>query len=480
VTNPKLWSLGFLRLGWQQNPKLHLRYFSAALGRVFHTLIYTLSDILSRFFPSHFISPLFLSHQTLSVTYSDRLLPWLPPINSIDFPLQFFRERKVSNLIGISSDKMTTMNPFDLLDGVDHEDTAALLAAAQLKLEKEKEKPKADAAAVAPPLNKLSKQKADMEKNQAGREGAGRDARGRGGGRNDGRSDGRGRGYGRGRGDSRYGGSNNNEAGFGNSNGYVYKPSEEGGESGRQSERRGNFDRPRAAYRGGGGGGRRGEEAGEGGDRPRRVYDRHSGSGRGNDIKRDGSGSGNWGNPTEVAPDTVEPNAENEANAAFEKKPKEEDAEDANKEGAKDEEKEAEDKQEMTLAEWEKIRAEQGKTSVVLKTTEQRKVDAKEFATMQQISSKKENDEIFAKLGSDKDKKKEAAEKEEKARKAVSINEFLKPAEGESYRGGRGRGGRGGRGSGRGAGFGGGGGYNRDVSAPKIEDPGQFPSLGGK
>jgi len=61
---------------------------------------------------------------------------------------------------------------------------------------------------------------------------------------------------------------------------------------------------------------------------------------------------------------------------------------------------------------------------------------------------------------------------------AVSINEFLKPAEGErSYnpgRGGRGRGrGRGGYGSGYGS-------NARDVAAPSIEDPGQFPSLGGK
>ncbi|CAN1234225.1 hypothetical protein LINPERPRIM_LOCUS4155 [Linum perenne] len=61
---------------------------------------------------------------------------------------------------------MTTMNPFDLLDD---EDTTGLLAAAQLKIEKEKDKPKAAAAAaVPPPLNKLAKQKADMEKNPAG------------------------------------------------------------------------------------------------------------------------------------------------------------------------------------------------------------------------------------------------------------------------------------------------------------------------
>ncbi len=65
----------------------------------------------------------------------------------------------------------------------------------------------------------------------------------------------------------------------------------------------------------------------------------------------------------------------------------------------------------------------------------------------------------------------------------MSINEFLKPAEGDKYHGSGG--GRGhGRGEGRGdrrGNFAGGGSYNaRNVSAPHIEDPGQFPTLGGK
>jgi len=65
----------------------------------------------------------------------------------------------------------------------------------------------------------------------------------------------------------------------------------------------------------------------------------------------------------------------------------------------------------------------------------------------------------------------------------VSITEFLKPAEGERYyspggRGrGRGRGDRADRGSFRG-GFG--GGATTLAFAPSIEDPGQFPTLGGK
>lgn len=65
---------------------------------------------------------------------------------------------------------------------------------------------------------------------------------------------------------------------------------------------------------------------------------------------------------------------------------------------------------------------------------------------------------------------------------SVSINEFLKPAEGESHynSGGRGRG-RGGRGT---RGGGGGGGFRgnsySNVPAPSIEDPGHFPTLGAK
>lgn len=81
----------------------------------------------------------------------------------------------------------------------------------------------------------------------------------------------------------------------------------------------------------------------------------------------------------------------------------------------------------------------------------------------------------------------------------VSINEFLKPAEGEKYYGppsNRGRGGRSGRGERREGGgrdvrdsnrggfgggrFGGSRGQNGGTSAPRIEDQAQFPTLGGK
>ncbi|KAJ4917905.1 Hyaluronan / mRNA binding family [Raphanus sativus] len=86
--------------------------------------------------------------------------------------------------------------------------------------------------------------------------------------------------------------------------------------------------------------------------------------------------------------------------------------------------------------------------------------------------------------------------KTEKTKKSLSINEFLKPANGErcrggGYRGGReGRGGRGPRegaeGRGRGPRGGADGGENqraaaapkRVAPAPKIEDASQFPTLG--
>lgn len=59
---------------------------------------------------------------------------------------------------------------------------------------------------------------------------------------------------------------------------------------------------------------------------------------------------------------------------------------------------------------------------------------------------------------------------------SVSINEFLKPAEGERYYN------PGARGRGRGRGFRGGhgGNMNHNVAAPLIQDPGHFPTLGAK
>ncbi|CAM8888199.1 unnamed protein product [Rhodiola kirilowii] len=79
----------------------------------------------------------------------------------------------------------------------------------------------------------------------------------------------------------------------------------------------------------------------------------------------------------------------------------------------------------MTLEEYEKVLEEKRKALLASKP-EERKVDAdSEFKSMQQLSSKKSNDEIFIKLGSDKEKRKETTEKEEKVKKVVNINDFL-------------------------------------------------------
>ncbi|KAL5985333.1 hypothetical protein ACLOJK_027314 [Asimina triloba] len=172
-----------------------------------------------------------------------------------------------------------------------------------------------------------------------------------------------------------------------------------------------------------------------------------------------------------------------EKNLSQEQQPGEEDSGVANKEGAvtEPEEKEPEEK-EMTLDEYEKILEEKRKALQVLKTQE-RKVDLdKELKSMQQLSSKKSNEDVFIKLasfimiGSEKDKRKDIADKEEKNKKSpfrspLSINEFLKPAEGEKYYSpsGRGRGGRGSRG-----GFSGGNLVSNNAVAPSIEDPGRL------
>ncbi|KAI6702324.1 hypothetical protein NL676_011460 [Syzygium grande] len=361
---------------------------------------------------------------------------------------------------------MATTNPFDILGDDDNEDPAQLVAAA-----KPVEKPKKAPAQAAPPPKPAaalpSKPLAPAQAVREARSDTGR-GRGRGGGRGYGRGRGGGRGY-----DQELGMS---EAAAGSNDVFSggFKASEEG-DSYKPSERRGG---PRGPFHGGGRrGGFNNGEAGEG-ERPRRVFERRSGTGRGNEFKRDGAGRGNWGTPTdEIAPETEEPVIEVEKNVGSEKPLVDEEGADASKDNPvnEPEEKEPEDK-EMTLEEYEKVLEEKRKALLALKA-EERKVEVdKELKSMQQLSSKKENNDIFIKLGSEKDKRKEAAEKEEKAKKSVSINEFLKPAEGERYYnpGGRGRG----RGRGSRGGFG--GGYARDVAAPSIGDPGQFPSLGGK
>ncbi|KAE9459982.1 hypothetical protein C3L33_08125, partial [Rhododendron williamsianum] len=400
---------------------------------------------------------------------------------------------------------MATGNPFDLLGDDDNDDPSHLIAAQQQIVASKKAQAPTQAQAQAQPPKPAAKLPSKpLPPAQAVREA--KSEPGRGGGR------GGGRGYGRGRGRGGGGGGFNREAAsensFTNSGISSVQGSTEELDTGRASERRGGYGGPRGSYRGGRRGAfSNGDDAGDG-ERPRRVYERHSGTGRGNEYKREGSGRGNWGSPTdEIAPVTEEVVNDDEKNVSAEKPSGEEDATDVNKESpAKEEEekeKEPEDKvnvlyhvvsvsvlyldadsrgkdigmEEMTLEEYEKVLEEKRKALQALKT-EERKVDVKEFASMQQLSSKKDNDDVFVKLGSDKDKRKEFSDKEEKSKKPVSINEFLKPAEGDrNFNRGRGRG-RGPRG-----GYGGGDTsipMSRNVAAPKIEDPGQFPTLGAK
>ncbi|KAK6142996.1 hypothetical protein DH2020_023344 [Rehmannia glutinosa] len=331
---------------------------------------------------------------------------------------------------------MATVNPFDLLGDDDTEDPSLLIAAQQLKIETKKTvAPSSKPAGGAKQLTSQNKAAAGGQPKLPSR---------------------------------------------------PLPPAQAGApdeaDAGKPFERRGGYGGPRGPSRGGRRGGFSNGEMGEGDrerDRPRRPFERRSGTGQGNEIKREGAGRGNWGTQTDELAQVAEGGL-SEGDKAFntEKPSAEEDAAaDGDKEAAKNEveEKEPEDK-EMTLEEYEKVLEEKRKALQALKT-ETRKVDAKEFESMQPLSNKKTNEDIFIKLGSEKDKKKELAEKEERAKKSVSINEFLKPAEGERFfnPGGRGRG----RGRGSRGGYGGGN-ETSNVRAPAIEDPGQFPTLGGK
>ncbi|XP_076938493.1 RGG repeats nuclear RNA binding protein A-like [Bidens hawaiensis] len=343
---------------------------------------------------------------------------------------------------------MATMNPFDLLGGDDNDDPEQLLQ-----------------KIVAQPVKKAAAQPAKLPSKQLPPAQAVKEARNEGarGGRGGG-----GRGYGRG-GRGRFNRDSGNEGSFGN-RGFTGGVEESDGKS---SERRGgSYGGPRGGYRGDRHVSFANGDGGEDGDRPRRTHERRSGTGRGNEIKREGAGRGNWGTQAdEINQEVNEEVVENEKTVASDKPGTEEDATDGKNENS--ERVEEPENKEMTLEEYQKVLEEKRKALEALKT-EERKVEVdKELASMQQLSNKKTSDDIFVKLGSDKDKRKEIAEKEERAKKSLSINEFLKPAEGERYHtpGGRGRG----RGS-----RGGGGGSSYAYEAPKIEDPSHFPTLGGK
>ncbi|KAL3329584.1 hypothetical protein AABB24_033769 [Solanum stoloniferum] len=337
---------------------------------------------------------------------------------------------------------MATLNPFDLLDD-DAEDPSLLVAAQQLKAPVASAPAKKGPVQPTKPAAKLPSK--PVPPSQAVREARSDGQRGGCGGPRGGA-----RGRGRGRGFNQDFAADENAFGSNNGSSGRYSAPEDG-ESGKVSERRGGYGGSRGGFHGGRRGGFNSGDAAEGEvERPRRVFDRRSGTGRGE---------------TEV------PVIDGEKIVEAEKQAGQEDAGDTNKEStaAEPEEKEPEEK-EMTLEEYEKVMEEKRKALVALKQ-EERKVNLdKDLQSMQLLSNRKNDDEIFIKLGAEKDKKKEAVEK---TKKTKSINEFLKPAEGESYYrpGGRGRG------RGRGRGNGGGYGGINSVSAPSIEDVGQFPSL---
>ncbi|XP_062232294.1 RGG repeats nuclear RNA binding protein A-like [Phragmites australis] len=367
---------------------------------------------------------------------------------------------------------MASRNQFDLLGDVDNDDPSQLIAAAEKKAPASP-KPAAPASAKLPTKPPPPAQAVREARNYGAppRDGAGRGGPGRGRGGRGGRTAPR-----RDFGDAD---ANSFEGGYGGGFGDSGVARGENGE-GRQAERgRG----PRQPYRGGGhrGGYTDGQDGGDFG-RPRRAYERHSGNGRGYEMKREGAGRGNWGTVTDegIAQDTVDAVNIEEVAAVVKDEKKPEDAPQSevgkDNEGAEneEEEKEPEDK-ELTLEEYEKVLEEKRKALLALKA-EERKVEIdKELQSMQQLSVKRDADEAFIKLGSDKDlKKKENAERDERAKKSLSINEFLKPAEGERYYspGGRGRGERGGFRGGYNCGYPG--------PAPMIQDPSQFPTLSGK
>ncbi|GER27378.1 hyaluronan / mRNA binding family [Striga asiatica] len=349
---------------------------------------------------------------------------------------------------------MATANPFDLLGDDDAEEPTLLISAQQLKAEPKKSA--APSSKVASRGAKAAQAKLPTKPPppiQAVKEAKSESARGS-------RGGGRGFGRGRGGGDGSYRDSSYKENSYGNREFSSAQVAPEA-DGGRPYERRGGYGGHREPFLGG----------------RNRQFDRHSGTGQGNDFKREGAGRGNWGKETDELSQVAEDGSEAEKSLISENPSGKENAvADGDQEVARNEvvEEKPEDK-EMTLEEYEKVLEEKRKALRALKT-ESRKVDTKEFESMQPLSNKKTNDDIFIKLGSDnKDKKKELTEREERAKKSVSINEFLKPAEGERYINASGHG------RGRGRGFK--GGYVGETSNARglsIEDPGQFPSLGGK
>ncbi|XP_042429747.1 RGG repeats nuclear RNA binding protein A-like [Zingiber officinale] len=374
---------------------------------------------------------------------------------------------------------MATDNPFDLLGDNDHDDPSQFIVAHQKVAAAKKP---AAVAATTPAVAKLpTKPVPPSQAVRESREVRNNDAPVRGGA-------GRG-GLGRGRG----GRGPNREFGNDYANGFSRNYGGVGGEDGDadKPEKERPTRQPFGGGRRGGYGGRGGygnDESGGDSERPpRRLYERRSGTGRGYEVKRLGAGRGNWGT---VADESLEQEKEDvlksdekptEGRQEQENTPLTEESKD--KEGAANEAEEKEEDKEMTLEEYEKIKEEKRKALLALKA-EERKVEIdKELQSMQLLTTKKEIDPIFVRLGSDKEasKKKENNDNDERSKKPLNINEFFKTGEGKQYYSAASRG----RGRGRGdrapfrSGYGGRG-SSFAAAAPSIEDPGQFPTLGVK
>ncbi|CAD5194268.1 unnamed protein product [Musa acuminata subsp. malaccensis] len=361
---------------------------------------------------------------------------------------------------------MASLNPFDPLADDDNDDPSHFIAIQQQKVVAKK--PPASAAAPAfpskpvPPTQAVREARSNAAPPSRGGAGWGGTGRGKGG------RGGRDLGYGEMNGFSRgYGGVVSEE-------GDADKPSERG---------RGGYGSQRQLFRGGRRGGYGNVNGGGGIDSerpPRRIYERHSGSGRGYEMKREGAGRGNWGTTyDDLIAKVSEKDSKMDEKLAIPYKQAEEDDRlpmEVNKEASANENEE----KEMTLEEYEKIKEEKRKALLAMKP-EGRKVEIdKDFESMQQLSIKKGNDDVFVKLGSDKDTgRRKDNDHQEQGKKHVPIPEFLKPAEGERYYS------PGGRGFGRGRGRGDRGSIWSEfagetvisVSSPSLEDPGQFPAL---
>ncbi|XP_026399237.1 RGG repeats nuclear RNA binding protein C-like isoform X2 [Papaver somniferum] len=400
---------------------------------------------------------------------------------------------------------MVTMNSFDLLGDVDNEDPSQLLELLQQKIKSKK------LSSVVPDADEVSAAaKFPSHAVKERREGySGPRDRERGG-------TGRGRG-GRGSG---FGGRNSysNE----NSDGYTPNDSE------LEKDSRNPFDREHGMRHGPGpyrpirGGLNTWGDPFDGGNRDRRIRNRWGGSRKqyshGNsatahdqpeekhedlvaemkeiisdEVEQIDAPASEAINDWEESKTNEEKEAETKKAEAAAKKAEEE-AKKAEEEASKKAEEEAKkaeeearraEEEKMTLEEYEKVLEEKRKVLVAMKA-EERKVELdKSFESMKLL--KKGKEEIFVKLGSDKNsgKRREDGDREEKVKKSVSIIEFLKPAEGErrNYRSG---GGRRDRGEGdRGATRGRGRGHNNNNArsspdGPSIGDISLFPSLGGK